>query len=72
MGTTVFIFDVWPEASDICFTLEEALLCSWLAWGWLWRTRGLQPRPQPDVFMQETNDQDAVARAIERYVLSQS
>ena len=33
---------------------------------------GAPAKAAADVFMQETNDQDAVARAIERYVLSQS
>ena len=33
---------------------------------------GAPAKAAADVVMEETNDQDAVARAIEKYVLSQS
>lgn len=71
MGKSVSILDVWPKALDTLFILETfAVQLAGL--GVAVANAGAPAKAAADVVMQETNDQDAIARAIEQAVLSQS
>ena len=72
MGRRVFIPDVWPEALMSWFILEACTAVQLAGLGVAVANAGGPAKAAADVVMQETNDQDAVARAIEQFVLSQS